>query len=130
MTITTVGYGDIMMKRTSERVYAILCMFLGAVLFAYMMSNVAQLVRDMDATSTAMRQRMDSINNYMRYRDLPPELQLRIRKYYTFYWSRQSIFDEHAILDALPSHLRREVTLYLHKGHVASRASHPASPYR
>ena len=65
-----------------------------------------------------------------RYRDLPPELQLRIRKYYTFYWSRQSIFDEHAILDALPSHLRREVTLYLHKGHVASRASHPASPYR
>ena len=66
MTITTVGYGDIMMKRTSERVYAILCMFLGAVLFAYMMSNVAQLVRDMDATSTAMRQRMDSINNYMR----------------------------------------------------------------
>lgn len=63
-----------------------------------------------------------------RYRDLPPELQLRIRKYYTFYWSRQSIFDEHAILDALPSHLRREVTLYLHKGHVASRVSHPTFP--
>ena len=128
MTITTVGYGDIMMKRTSERVYAILCMFLGAVLFAYMMSNVAQLVRDMDATSTAMRQRMDSINNYMRYRDLPPELQLRIRKYYTFYWSRQSIFDEHAILDALPSHLRREVTLYLHRDEGWCAFSDPTFP--
>ena len=75
----------------------------------------AQLVREMDANSTAMRQRMDSINSYMRYRDLPEELQTRIRKYYSFYWSRQSIFDESALLHALPSHLRREVALYLHK---------------
>ena len=51
----------------------------------------------------------------MRYRGFPLQLQTRIRKYYSFYWSRQSIFDEAAIMKTLPTHLRREVSLYLHR---------------
>ena len=49
---------------------------------------------------------MDSVNGYMRYRGFPVQLQTRIRKYYSFYWSRQSIFDETSIMQTLPAHLR------------------------
>jgi hypothetical protein len=76
-------------------------------------------VRELDASSTAVREKMDAVYQYMTYRQLPAELQSRIRKYYSFYWSRQSTFDESAILFALPSHLRREVTLFLHKDMIS-----------
>jgi len=115
MTLTTVGYGDISMKTVPERIFAGLIMFAGAIFFAFMMSNVAELVREIDASSTVVRKRMDSVNGYMRYRGFPEYLQARIRKYYSFYWSRQSIFDETAIMKNLPSHLRREVSLCLHR---------------
>eukprot|EP00966_Prymnesium_polylepis_P222019 5136787-Prymnesium_polylepis.1 len=119
MTLTTVGYGDVSMRRPWERMYASICMIGGAVMFAYTVSNVAQLVRELDAGATAIREKMDAIQQYMSYRRLPLDLQSRIRKYYTFYWSRQSIFDETAILFQLPSHLRREVTLFLHKDMIS-----------
>jgi len=119
MTLTTVGYGDVALKRPWERTYASFCMVVGAVMFAYTVSNVAQLVREFDAGSTAIREKMDAINQYMSYRALPSELQSRIRKYYSFYWSRQSVFNESSILNQLPSHLRREVTLFLHKDMIS-----------
>ena len=52
MTLTTVGYGDVSMQRPWERVYASVCMLAGAVMFAYTVSNVAQLVRELDADKT------------------------------------------------------------------------------
>ena len=55
----------------------------------------------------------------MQHRQLPAELKSRIRKYYAFYWSRQSVFDEAAVLKALPAHLRREVLLYLHRDMIS-----------
>ena len=44
MTITTVGFGDLAMETTWERLYAIFIMMSGACLFAYMMSNFAQVL--------------------------------------------------------------------------------------
>jgi CRP-like cAMP-binding protein len=119
MTLTTVGYGDIAMMSDGERVFAIFCMFCGAVLFAIVMSNTNQVLRELNASNVVMTQRMDSINMYMQHRQLPQELKTRIRKYYAFYWSRQSVFDEAAVLSALPSHLRREVLLYLHRDMIS-----------
>ena len=119
-TITTVGYGDISMLGTPlERAYGTLMTLVGAVVFAFVVSNVAELVHQMQSSSLENRARMDSINAYMRYRGLPATLQTRIRKYYSFSLSRQSMFDEAAILSTLPTHLRREVSLYLHRDMIS-----------
>jgi hypothetical protein len=58
----------------------------------------------------------DAISQYMHYRQLSPELQDRMRNYYSFLWSRQSVFDEASILSELPTHLRRDVALSVNKG--------------
>ena len=65
MTLTTVGYGDVHMRRPWERMYASFLMLLGAVMFAYTVSNVAQLVRELDSNSTQIREKMDAIAQYM-----------------------------------------------------------------
>ena len=40
MTMTTVGYGDVVILSTAERLYACFAMLLGAITFAYMLGNV------------------------------------------------------------------------------------------
>lgn len=60
-------------------------------------------------------EKKDAISQYMHYRQLSPELQDRMRNYYSFLWSRQSVFDEASILSELPTHLRRDVALSVNK---------------
>ena len=52
---------------------------------------------------------MDEVKEYMRWRKLPRELVLRMRRYYTYYYSRKTAFNEAQILGALTPGLRFEV---------------------
>ena len=61
----------------------------GALVFAFVVSNVAELVHQINARVNQNRARMESINAYMRYRGLPCTLQTRIRDYHAFSLSRQ-----------------------------------------
>jgi len=49
------------------------------------------------------------VKEYMRWRRLPRDLVMRIRRYYTYYYSRKTAFDEEQILGALTPGLRFEV---------------------
>lgn len=56
-----------------------------------------------------------SINAYMGYRKLPPDLQKKIRNHYEYTWKRKTVYDEKEILQNLPTHLRTRVALYLNQ---------------
>ena len=45
----------------------------------------------------------------LRWRRLPRELVIRMRRYYTYYYARKTVFDEEAILGSLTPALRFEV---------------------
>lgn len=111
MTMTTVGYGDVHAQNAGERGYAIFCMMLGALAFAYLLGNTQNLLANLEQTDNDLQRKKDGINAFMRYRNLSNDLQDRIRSYYSFHWSRQNVFDEAQILAGLPVHLRKEVAL-------------------
>ena len=45
MTLTTIGYGDITPKNDSERMFALLCFLLGALVFGYTLSSIGEMVK-------------------------------------------------------------------------------------
>ena len=138
MTMTTVGYGDVAVATTAERLYACFAMLVGAVTFAYMLGNVQHLMANLDTRSAMLRTRMDSISAFLRYREIDSPLQGRVRNYFIFLWSRQAVFDEAGILDELPPYLRRDVALQMHrkiiyripffKDAVGAPSPHPPPP--
>ncbi|KAL3926530.1 MAG: hypothetical protein SGPRY_003257 [Prymnesium sp.] len=111
MTMTTVGYGDVHVSTTAERLYAMVCMMLGAFLFAYLLGHTQHLLSHLEDASSEIQLQKDQINSWMRYRNLSPDLQFRVRSYFSFFWSRRNVFDEAANLEMLPIHLRKEVAM-------------------
>jgi hypothetical protein len=79
MTMTTVGYGDVVILSTVERLYACFEMLLGAVTFAYMLGNVQHLMSKLDTRASMLRTRMESISAFMRHRDIQADLQVTDR---------------------------------------------------
>jgi hypothetical protein len=114
-TMTTVGYGDITPSTPLETAFTMVAMVVGVSIYAYIVGNMATLVANLDRSAQLFRERMDSINDYMRFREIPPALQFRVRCYYDYVWARNKGVDEDDILSGLPHPLRVELNLFLHR---------------
>lgn len=112
-TMTTVGYGDIFPTNDNELIFVMMVMLMGVSIYGYILGNVASLISNIDATSALFRQKMEEINRYMKHRRIPEKLQVRIRNYYEYIWTRHKGLDETIFLNDLPSSLRTGVALFL-----------------
>lgn len=108
-TLTTVGYGDITPTNNVERIYSLFALLTGALVFGYMLSSIGSLVQAIDRQAALNEEKMDEVKEYMRWRKLPRDLVSRLRRYYNYYYSRKTAFDESAILGDLTPALRFEV---------------------
>ena len=114
-TLTTVGYGDIVPSTDAEMLYAMLVMFLGVGVYGYVIGNVAALLANIDPARVRHRELVDRVTAFMRYRQVPAELQRRIHDYYDYLWGKRLGYDESAAISDLPPTLRTEVSLFLNR---------------
>ncbi|EGB06271.1 hypothetical protein AURANDRAFT_29384 [Aureococcus anophagefferens] len=113
-TMTTVGYGDLTPVSTKEHWYAIFVMLFGSILFGYIFGLMASLVASMDVTMAAFRMKVDSVQRFLHYRNVPRELCERVHRYHDNTWAQTRGFDEHAIMCDLPSSIHLDLALHLY----------------
>jgi hypothetical protein len=84
-TITTTGYGDVTPENDVERVVAMICMLLCALLFGYVIGSLATLVTKLNVSSGRRDMRMNEIRQYAEDRGLSQKLTRRLVSYYNKY---------------------------------------------
>ena len=97
-TMTTVGYGDIIPENEIEELASIIVMLIGSLMFAYIFGLMATYVASMDHTTSTFKMKVDSMERFMEYRDLPDELRRRIMRYHDHTWIQTKGFDEISII--------------------------------
>jgi hypothetical protein len=113
VTTTTVGYGDITPHRNLEYAFTVLVMVLGASMYALIIGNIASLVSSVDSAKSAFWNRVEGVNQYLRTRDIPPELYDQIQDYHDYIWDRYRGVSAKEFLRDLPDPLRLEVLFHL-----------------
>lgn len=114
-TITTIGYGDITPTTNLQTIYTMFVQLIGAGMYGYIIGNLASLLANSDLARTQFRAKMEKIQTFMHYRDVPQELQDSIRMYYDYLWNNRRGFDESAVLNDLPQSLKLKVALHLNR---------------
>jgi Cyclic nucleotide-binding domain/Ion transport protein len=117
-TLATVGYGDIVPKTNLQTVYNMVVMLLGVGVYGYVIGNVTNLVANMDLAKTHYREKMERLGAFMRYRNIPPILQRRLRDYHAYLWENRLGYDESSVLADLPDSLRTEVAVFLRRDFI------------
>lgn len=112
-TMTTVGYGDITPIRAAEYVLAIFVMLLGASIFAFIVGNIASLFSNLDSAKVSHWNRLEAVTQYLRHRNVPHELNTRVRNYYEYMWARRRGLKEDVFLNDLPEPLKLDILLDL-----------------
>lgn len=83
MTLTTIGYGDVVPVSDGERWVAVFAMAVGGAFYAYMVGAVCGIVSSMDIAGIEYRQTMDNLNSYLDECDAPADLRFKLREYFT-----------------------------------------------
>jgi len=113
-TMMAVGYGDIRAYNSLERCYSILVQLVGSTCFGFIIANIAAFLETFDPRASAYRAKMDTLKEYMRDRGLPRNLQKRVKKYYDYILSKESIFQDVQLLNHLPIHLTESILMHIH----------------
>ena len=81
-TMTTVGYGDIMIVNNTERLVAMFAMIVGGACFGYIIGGVTSILEDLDLSSSMYNEKMDAVKEYIYDRQYPPVLAAQIKKHF------------------------------------------------
>mmetsp|Transcript_132671 Transcript_132671/g.296733 ORF Transcript_132671/g.296733 Transcript_132671/m.296733 type:complete len:553 (+) Transcript_132671:3-1661(+) len=82
MTITSVGYGDIVPQTNIEYCAVTAMMLMGCCTWAHIIGSLCAVISNLDAEKMAHEQRMDAVLVMARDRFLPRDLRLRLRRFF------------------------------------------------
>jgi len=116
-TIATIGYGDYTPDKNSNLQigYTIGVMVFGVGMYGYIIGNVATLIANLDMARAFYRNKMEEINDFLRRKRVPADLQKRVRDYYAYLWETQRSVSAAPIAAELPHTLSQEILLFLNR---------------
>ena len=112
-TITTVGYGDVSPQSAQHKIYAMIVMLFGVGVYGFIIGNVANILLKRDPARTQFLNNLEQFRSFVNFREIPGELQKRIRRYYEYLWKQKIGANESDFIEGLPAGLRTEVELFL-----------------
>lgn len=113
-TFATIGYGDITPVNVPQIAYTILIEIIGVGMFGYMIGNIASLLANMDIARSKYQEKINRLNLFMEYRDIPIALRQKLRRYYKYMWESRRGYDETLLIKDLPSALQKELAIHIH----------------
>ncbi|XP_058179934.1 probable cyclic nucleotide-gated ion channel 16 [Rhododendron vialii] len=109
------SYGQSLNTSTyvGETLFSSLICIAGLVLFAQLIGNMQTYLQSSTARLEEWRVKRRDTEEWMRHRQLPPDLQDRVRRFVQYKWLATRGVDEEEILRALPLDIRRQIQRHL-----------------
>jgi len=82
MTVTSIGYGDILPHQEIEYWVATILMLMGSFVWAYVIGAICAAAASLDPIHTEFQNQLDSLNHYLHDRHVEPHLSWRIRSFF------------------------------------------------
>ena len=113
MTVSTIGYGDIVPVDAVERMIASACMLIGAGVYGYVIGAVSSVVASRDSRQNHFHLVMDELNMFMDVGKVPKSLRQKLREFFRFKFMNRGVHSYNALLTDMSPALRSEVVLYI-----------------
>ena len=78
ITVSTMGYGDVLPVNHEERMFAIFVSVFGAVTFSYCMANMTAMITQSTGADSKFDDLLLSITEYLEFRKIPSHIKLKV----------------------------------------------------
>ncbi|XP_011498400.1 PREDICTED: potassium voltage-gated channel subfamily H member 8 [Ceratosolen solmsi marchali] len=114
-SLTSVGFGNVSANTTSEKVFSICTMLVGALMHAAVFGNVTAIIQRMYSRKSLYQTKWRDLKDFLVVHQIPDELKQRMQDYFQTMWSLNHGIDIHETLKEFPEELRGDVSMHLHR---------------
>eukprot|EP01137_Pigoraptor_chileana_P029513 Opistho-2@14839 len=114
-TTTTTGYGDVVPFTNGEKVYALLVMLVGSILYGFISGSITSTMANADSQRVRYFTRLQAVTRYMRDQSLANDLHQRVSEYFEYLWLRNRGKDHKTLFVDMPLTFQAEVALSINK---------------
>lgn len=106
-TLSTVGYGDISPATELETIWELFVVLVGACFLAALIGAFGAYLQQNDKTGpNSFHAKIERVKQYMRFRNIPPDIQNSILFFHQCRWEASQTLDERETLSLLPQPLQ------------------------
>ena len=114
ITMNTVGYGDISPQNCAEVLFCIFFVIIGCMMFAYTLNCMGNIFHSLYKKEREFKEELFIINSFMRSKNIPQNLQIKIRKYLEYMRNSQkqeNLENAKIVFNKLSQSLKNELLL-------------------
>jgi CRP-like cAMP-binding protein len=106
VTISTVGYGDILPTNHTERIFNICALLIGGLCFAFCLGMLQTLIGRGGGTDLIFEQKITSVKQYLSFRVSNPTFVRKVLRWYGNSWRKSGLlYSELDLLQEMPADL-------------------------
>ncbi|XP_065200831.1 potassium voltage-gated channel subfamily H member 8 isoform X3 [Planococcus citri] len=114
-SLTSVGFGNVSANTSSEKIFSICTMLIGALMHAVVFGNVTAIIQRMYSRRSLYQSKWRDLKDFLTLHQIPDELKQRMQDYFQTMWSLNHGIDIHETLKEFPEELRGDVSMHLHR---------------
>merc|ERR550537_1845024 len=111
MTLTSIGYGDLVPVNDTERLACVAVMLAGGCFWAYIVASMCGLLSTLGAEKAEFSRSMTALNRMLISRNVSPDLQFRLRTFFFQDRDRQRLQKDRLLYSLLSPALVGELAL-------------------
>ena len=108
-TLFTIGYGDFFATNMGERIYVIVVMLIGSLLFGAIIAQIKDVLDSLNIQKNEAIKKLEEFSEFMEEKRYPLDLRVRAKEAYSYYLDRRPSLSEKGLFDMLPRALKIKV---------------------
>ncbi|XP_012556302.2 potassium voltage-gated channel unc-103 isoform X1 [Hydra vulgaris] len=114
-SMTSVGFGNVSANTNIERLFTIIIMLAGALMYAIIFGNITAIIHRLYSGLARYHSTMRRVRRFIRFYQIPSPLRQRLEDYSQYDYSYTNGIDMNEILSHFPEGLQAEVCLHLNR---------------
>ncbi|EPB80310.1 hypothetical protein ANCCEY_00567 [Ancylostoma ceylanicum] len=119
-TITSIGFGNVSATTDSEKIFTIIMMILGSLMYASVFGNVSAIIQRLYSGTARYHTEMSRLREFIRFHQIPNPLRQRLEEYFQHAWSYTNGIDMNLVLKGFPDCLQADICLHLNRNLLSS----------
>ncbi|KFD69238.1 hypothetical protein M514_04553 [Trichuris suis] len=119
-TITSIGFGNVSATTDSEKIFTIVMMILGSLMYASVFGNVSAIISRLYSGTARYHVEMNRLREFIRFHQIPNPLRQRLEEYFQHAWTYTNGIDMSMVLKQFPECIQADICLYLNRTLLSS----------
>ncbi|XP_022249689.1 potassium voltage-gated channel subfamily H member 7-like isoform X2 [Limulus polyphemus] len=114
-SLTSVGFGNVSPNTNMEKIFSILIMLIGSLMYASIFGNVSAIIQRLYSGTARYHTQLLRVKEFIRFHQIPNPLRQRLEEYFQHAWTYTNGIDMNMVLKGFPECLQADICLHLNR---------------